>query len=55
MNKKKWASRSVIAAQFADMVHLYPYPREPIIMSPTFGHRFSDVSEIERGKGKTFF
>jgi hypothetical protein len=31
------------------------HPREPIIMSPTFGHRFSDASEIERGKGKTFF
>ena len=42
----------VFVAQFADMVHLYPYPREPIIMSPTFGYRFSDVSEIERGKGK---
>ena len=32
-----------------------PHPREPIIMSPTFGYRFSDVSEIKRDKGKTIF
>lgn len=44
----------VFVAQFADMVHLYPYPREPIV-GPTFGYRFSDVSEIERGKGKQLF
>ena len=24
-------------------------------MGPTFGYRFSDVSEIERGKGKQLF
>ena len=48
---KKWASRFVIVAQSADMVHPYPYPN----VGPIFGYRFSDVSEIERGKGKQLF
>ena len=30
------------------------YPREPIIMSPPFGYRFSVVSEIERCKDNIF-
>lgn len=42
----------VFVAQFADMVHLYPYPREPTMMWPHFGYRFSTVAKIERGKGK---
>ena len=40
----------VFVAQFADMVHLYPYPREPIIMSPTFGYRFLMSAKLSATK-----
>ena len=41
LNSPTWYTRTLI--------------RETHHVGPTFGYRFSDVSEIERGKGKQLF